>query len=74
MDMAYCRECGAELPENAKSCEKCGKEIKVKAHTPGLVVGIVLLVCGLTTLLGPLGTIIGLLIAIVAMNVKKVNE
>lgn len=72
--MAYCSNCGAKLPENAKSCEKCGTEIKVKAHTPGLIVGIVLLVCGLTTLLGPIGTIIGLLIAIVAMNVKKVNE
>ena len=74
MVMAYCSECGAELPKNAKSCEKCGKEVKVKAHTPGLVVGIILLVCGLTTLMGPIGTIIGLLIAIVAMKVKKVNE
>ena len=72
--MAYCSNCGAKLPENAKSCENCGKEVKVKVHTPGLIVGIVLLVCGLTTLLGPIGTIIGLLIAIVAMNVKKVNE
>ena len=65
--MAYCRKCGAEMPEDAKFCSKCGTGVEQKVSLAWGFVGLLLLVLGLTTLFGFVGTIIGLLIAVVVL-------
>lgn len=69
--MAYCRKCGAKLDDNDKCCAECGTEVAVPVEVkPGwgtLSGGLILLVIGLTTLFGPVGLVIGLVISLVAV-------
>ena len=32
--MAYCSYCGAALPDGARFCHLCGKEVQIKPHCP----------------------------------------
>lgn len=72
--MVYCRKCGAEISEDAKQCPKCGAETKEKPGCFMLVVGPSLIVLGLTTLFGVVGTIVGLVIAAVVFLIYAVNK
>ena len=69
MAVVYCRKCGAEMPEDAKFCPKCGAGVEQKINQAWGFVALFLLVLGLTTLFGFVGTIIGLLIAIIVIKV-----
>ena len=72
--MAYCRKCGAEMPDDAKFCPKCGTGVEQKPSWGLLIVGLLLLTIGLTTLFGVVGTIIGLVIDFVAVVIMGVSK
>lgn len=72
--MAYCRKCGAEISEEAKYCPKCGAETKDKPGCFMLVVGPTLIVLGLTTLFGIVGTVVGLAIAFVMILIYATQK
>lgn len=72
--MAYCRKCGTEVPEDAKLCSKCGAELAEKPGCFMLAMGPTLIVLGLTTLFGVVGTIVGLVIAAVVFLIYAVNK
>lgn len=72
--MAYCRNCGAKLGDTDKCCAECGTEVTIPVEVkPGwgtLSGGLILLVIGLTTLLGPVGLVIGLVISLVSVMIN----
>lgn len=72
--MAYCRKCGTELSEEAKQCPKCGAETKEKPGCFMLAIGPLLVVLGLTVLFGWIGTIIGLVIAVILLLVYSTQK
>lgn len=67
--MEYCRKCGAEMPNGAKFCPKCGTNVEHNISPVWVFLGLFFMVIGLTTMLGFVGTIIGLLIAVVLIKV-----
>lgn len=72
--MAYCRKCGTKLEDGDKFCTECGTEVAITVEVkPGwgtLIVGLILMVLGLTTLFGPVGTVIGLVISLVGVIIN----
>ena len=67
--MDYCRKCGSEMPKGAKFCPKCGTGVEQNISPVWGFLGLFFMVIGLTTMLGFVGTIIGLLIAVVVIKV-----
>lgn len=65
--MAYCRKCGAEMPDTAKFCKKCCTEVEKKTSWGWGIAGLILVVIGLTMMFGLGGTIAGLAIAAVVL-------
>lgn len=62
------------MPDDAKFCPKCGTGDEKKAGWGTLIAGLFFLVIGLTTLLGVVGTMIGLAISAVAVLIKETSK
>ena len=72
--MSYCRKCGAEIPDDAKFCQNCGNAVEQKTNLGLGVLGLFLMVLGLTTLFGVVGTVIGLVIAVVVLLINATQK
>ena len=65
--MIYCKNCGAEIPEGAKFCVRCGAPVESKSGKNYwlIVLGIIFIISGVITMAGvnfdftSLGVVVG---------------
>lgn len=72
--MAFCKKCGVELPADANFCPACGTPTERKKSWGTLIIGLLFLTLGLTTLLGLIGTGIALIISVVAIIIMAISK
>lgn len=72
--MAFCKKCGVELPADANFCPACGTPTVGKKGWGTLIIGLLFLTLGLTTLLGLIGTGIALIISVVAIIIMAISK